>query len=137
MTTRYTFTLATRDSDQLHDELAALSAVPGLVGLSGSGDTVEVLYSESLSPTQYAAVYQCVMTHVPDPIKRAQRVAAQAIAVLMTDPDPRIRGLVALVRLDFTLGNDVRELLGLPRILEPEIIQRAAALLVAEQTQGA
>lgn len=65
--------------------------------------------------------------------KRAkQRAAMTALNSLLTSTDPALRGIVALFRLAFTKLNDEAQRHGQPRILEPEIIQQAIAVLIAE-----
>jgi hypothetical protein len=63
--------------------------------------------------------------------RRLAAAPARAIGALLGSTDPATQGVVSLFRLAFTLINDGREARGLARLQEPELIQRAAALLPA------
>ncbi|HEY1191783.1 MAG TPA: hypothetical protein VGE74_29395 [Gemmata sp.] len=71
-----------------------------------------------------------VAAFLAPPALTPEQLAQRAIAALLSSADPAIVGVVALFRLAFTLLNDEREYRNADRIQEPEIIQRAAALLV-------
>lgn len=56
--------------------------------------------------------------------REAQARRTEAIALLMASNEPRDVALRALIRDLYTQHNDLRELHGLPRILEPDVITR-------------
>ena len=127
---RHPFTLAVRDEEQLHAELAAL-ALPGFAGVCGSGATVEVLFDAPPGRSALGRVAAVVAGHVPRAPE--QRAKAATLAAIRTAGDPISRGNRAAVSVLFTLVNDLREKLGLPRLTEPEIF----ALIAAATERGA
>lgn len=85
--TRYPYTLATYDSDQLHGEIVAL-ALPGYLGVCGSGTTVEALFDAALTGPQKSTLDTAVAAHVPNPnaallrLRAAAKVLAQAADIV-------------------------------------------------------
>ncbi|HEY1189192.1 MAG TPA: hypothetical protein VGE74_16180 [Gemmata sp.] len=129
--TRYPFTLAARDDAQLHTELAAL-ALPGFLGIAGSGDAVEVLFAEPLTGAQEAAVSAVVAAHVPDPTAPLRRASQAAVMQFLASDDPTSVAIRVIARRTFTWLNDEREARGQPRRTEEEIV----AQLLADATAG-
>lgn len=123
MEARYTYTLATRDEEQLRDEIAARQ-LPGFACICGSGDAVQVVFADPLTAEQVATLTAAVALHVPDPLAQAKRDRAAAITALMTSTDPFAVATRAFLRDLYTRLNDSRELQGLPRDQEPEIVAR-------------
>lgn len=62
--TRYPYTKSPRNEGQLTTEITAL-ALPGFLGLAGSGTTVECLFADALSAPNEVILASAVVAHVP------------------------------------------------------------------------
>lgn len=96
--TRYPYTPATYAEAQLHAEVAAL-ALPGFVGVFGSGATVLVAFADALSGAQEAQLDAAVAAHVPDPNYDLQLLYDAAMAELDTVQSTGLQHLRALIVL--------------------------------------
>lgn len=81
---RYSYTLVTRDNDQLASEIVALN-LPGYLDLQtspSSPSSVWVLFSTNLTGPQKTTLDAAIAAHTPDPLGPVKRLRAAAKAIL-------------------------------------------------------
>lgn len=118
---RYTYPLAARDEEQLQSEIAAL-ALPGFLGVCGSGVEVQLVFAAALAQADADAAFAAVMGHVPDPNAALNRTRAEALPTLLTRADVTgVQVRLVIAALTFLFNNRL-ESLGQPRVLESEIL---------------